>query len=226
MSSSARRVAVEYDAPVGLFGSMIDHRARRRRDELAQFVDVGRPSACRIAAVVAGPGPELGQHRRVERIGRHRHQHFALLVDQRGERKVDRFRRAGGDEDAIARDRETARREFLGDRFARRGDPRRGAVAVVPVAHRALDRGDEVRRRLEPEGDRVADIQVADPRSLRFDALGLGDDVADGVREAVDAVGDRNGAEESACWSHGQSYRGIAQPGQRSSWLQRSDLSE
>jgi hypothetical protein len=63
----------------------------------------------------------------------------------------------------------------------------------VAVAHRALDRLDHVRRRLEPEGNRVADIEVADLLAGRLDLSRLRDDVADGVDEAADAARDGDG---------------------------------
>ena len=190
---------------MGLFGSIITiARVAGVTSRRSSSTSGAHPRAG-SQPVEARPCPELGQHRRVQRIGRHRHEHFAVLVDERGQHEIDRLRGAGRDEDAIARDREPARGEFLGDRFARRRDAGRRSVAVVAVAHRALDRGDEVRRRLEPERDRVADVEVADPRALRFDALRLGDDVADRVREAVDSAGDRDGSGGGVCRSHGQS---------------------
>ena len=70
-------------------------------------------------------------------------------------------------------------------------DARRRAVAVVAVAHRLLDGLDQVRRRLEAERDRVADVQVLHRLAGGLDFLRLGDDVADGVGEPVDAAGDR-----------------------------------
>ena len=66
-------------------------------------------------------------------------------------------------------------------------DPDRRCIAVVPVTQRARHRFDHVRRRLEAERDRIADVQVADLLARRLDALGLGHDVADGVGEAADA---------------------------------------
>ena len=67
------------------------------------------------------------------------------------------------------------------------GMPGRRPVVVVAVAHRALDRVDQVRRRLEPEGDRIADVEIADPRAGGLDFLRFRDDVADGVGEAMNA---------------------------------------
>ena len=159
-SSSARRMAVEYDAPVGLLGSMTTS-ARGRRDEAVHVIEIGRPSARRIGAVEAGARAELREHRRVQRIRRHRHQHVAVLVDDRAQGQIDRFRRAGGDEHAVGGDRESAGRVLVGDRFTGLGEAGRRSVAVVAVAHRALDRGDEVRRRLESERDRIADVEIA-----------------------------------------------------------------
>jgi hypothetical protein len=52
---------------------------------------------------------------------------------------------------------------------------------------------------LKPEGDRVADIQIANTSSLRLYRLRLSDDVADRVGKAVDSPGNRYGAGAS-CW--------------------------
>jgi hypothetical protein len=62
----------------------------------------------------------------------------------------------------------------------------------VTVAHGALDRLDHVRRRLESEGNRVPDIEIADCFAGRFNLSRLRDDIADGVDEAADAARDGN----------------------------------
>jgi hypothetical protein len=59
----------------------------------------------------------------------------------------------------------------------------------VAVAHRAGHRLDQMRRRLEPEGDRVADIEIADAGACRLNFLGLRDDIPNGVGKAVNARG-------------------------------------
>ena len=123
-----------------------DERARGRRDEAAQVIEVGHPAARRIEAVVARPRAELGEYRREQRVGRQRHQHFAALVDERRQRKLDTFRRARGDEHAIGRHRKAPGGVLGRDRLARRRDSRRGSVPIVAVAHRALDGFDQVRR--------------------------------------------------------------------------------
>ena len=86
-------------------------------------------------------------HRRVQRIRRHRHEHFAVRRRGARQRQLDAFRRAGGDEDAIGDDRPTLR-ACIRPRPPRVPDamPGRRPVAVVSVAQRALDRLDEVRR--------------------------------------------------------------------------------
>ena len=166
-----------------------DERARRRRDEALQVIEIRHPAARRVEPVVLRLGVELGQHGRVQRIGRHRHEHFAARVDDRAERQLDPFRGSRGDEDAIGGDRESVARVFAGDRLARGRDAGRRPVVVVAVAHRPFDRGDQVRRRLETKGDRIADVQVADPRAGGLDFLRFRNDIADGVRKAVDAGG-------------------------------------
>ena len=77
-------------------------------------------------------------------------------------------------------------------RFARGGNAGRGTVVVVAVAKRPLDGGNQMRRRLEAEGHRIADVQVSDPCACRFHFLRLRDDVPDGVGEAVNTGGGRN----------------------------------
>ena len=63
----------------------------------------------------------------------------------------------------------------------------------MAVTHRARRSLDQMRRRAEPEGDWVADIQVPDTSPLSLDRLRLGDDVANRVGEAVDSPGNRHG---------------------------------
>ena len=77
-----------------------------------------------------------------------------------------------------------------GDRLARRRDADRRRVPVVPVTDRALDRLDQMRRGPEPEGDRVADIQVPDLAPGRLHLPRFRDDIADRVDEAADTAGD------------------------------------
>src|SRR5262245_39062685 len=62
----------------------------------------------------------------------------------------------------------------------------------MAVAQGALDRLDEMRRRQEPELVWVADVQVAHPRACLLHLARLGDDVANGVGEAIDALGSAN----------------------------------
>jgi hypothetical protein len=59
----------------------------------------------------------------------------------------------------------------------------------VAVAHRARHRLDQVCRRFEPEGDRVADIEIADAGACRLNFLGLSDDIPNSVGKAVNARG-------------------------------------
>jgi hypothetical protein len=57
----------------------------------------------------------------------------------------------------------------------------------MAVAHRALDGRNHVRRRAEPERDRVADVQVTNPCSRGLHSLRFDNDISDGVTEAVDS---------------------------------------
>jgi hypothetical protein len=59
-------------------------------------------------------------------------------------------------------------------------------------------------RRVEAEGHRVADIQVSNRDTLGLNHLRRGDDISNGVREAVDASGD--GYRMGIPGEHVQSY--------------------
>ena len=170
-----------------------DERARGRRDQALEVIEVRHPSARRVEPVVLRRGVELGEHRGVERIGGHRYEHLAARVDDGAQRELDAFRCAGGDEHAIGGDRKTVPGVLLGHRFPRGRDPGRRPVVVVTIPHRPLDRGNEVRRRLEAERDRIADVEVAHAGARRFHLLRFHDDVADGVGKAVHAGGRLNG---------------------------------
>ena len=69
------------------------------------------------------------------------------------------------------------------------GIPADGPYVLWPSRIARVDRLDQMRRRLEPEGDRIADIEIADARACRLNFLGLGDDIPNGVGEAVNARG-------------------------------------
>jgi hypothetical protein len=176
----------------GIVGIDDHERARRRRHPPLDVVQVRQPAVRGIRPVVDRSRADLGEHGGVERIGRRRHEDFVARLRQRGQRQLDAFGRARGDQHAVGRDRHAAARQLAGHRFTGGVDADRGLVAVVAVAHRALDRLDHVRRRLEAEGDGVADIEVADLASRGFDLFRLDDDVPDGVAEAVDAARDRD----------------------------------
>ena len=102
--------------------------------------------------------------------------------------------------------RKTASRVLRGNRLTSRCDARRWSVAVVPVAQRPLHSGNQVRRRVEPESHRVADVQVAHTPSAGFDPLRFDDDVADGVGKAAQAGSDRD-RRRGVRGGHVSSYR-------------------
>ncbi len=191
-STIASFVSRGYTAPVGLFGSISTSARVRSVIRLAMCADVRLPAVVGIGAVEDRSGAHLRDDRRIERIGRHRHQHFVARIDQGVERQLDALRRARGEQHAIGIDREAARTEVVGDGLPRLGNPRRRRVAVLAQTHGPADRVDEVRRRHEAGRDRIADVQVADGTPGRFDLPRFGHDVADGVGEAVDPTGDRN----------------------------------
>ena len=85
-----------------------DEDARRRRDEALQVIEIGLPSAGRIGAIELRACVDLRQDRGVQRIGRHRHEHFAAAVHEGAQHEVDRFGRACGNERAVGRHRKTA----------------------------------------------------------------------------------------------------------------------
>ena len=93
--------------------------------------------------------------------------------------------------------------EIGGDGLAGVENARRRRVTVVAVAHGPDHRLDEVRRRLEAEGDRVADVEVAYSLTRGLDFTCLGDYVPDRVGEAAHARGDRNGGRNN---SHGRRF--------------------
>src|SRR5262249_3621821 len=96
-------------------------------------------------------------------------------------------------EDAVRRDREPVPRVLGGDCLPRAGNACGRPVAVVPINQRFPDGVDEVRRRLEPELYRGADVQVSDAYTGSLHTLRLGDDVADGIGKAMDTSGCRDG---------------------------------
>jgi hypothetical protein len=173
-----------------------DERARVGGDQTLQVNQIGLPPPVRVGPIVAGARVDLREHRGVERIRRHRHEHLAAAIHERTEDEIDGFRRTRRNQRPIRRDRKTTRRELRGDRFPCRWNARRWAVAVVAVPHRSLDGDNQVRRGFEAESVRVPDVQVANTHPRGLDALRLGDDVPDGVAESVDPARDRNGCRQ------------------------------
>ena len=78
------------------------------------MIEVRLPVA-RISPVIPRLGADLGNDRRVQRIGRQWHENLVAFVDERVEHEIDRLGRAGRDEDAISRDRDALRRVVRGD---------------------------------------------------------------------------------------------------------------
>ena len=144
----------------------------------------GLPAVRGIGSVVDGLRTQLGEHSGVEGIGRDRHQHLVAPVDQDAERKVDSLRCPGGQQDAFGRDGQAACGEVGRHRFTRLDYPGCRRVAVLAVPHRPLHRFNQVRRGLEPEQDRIADIEVFDVLTGRFDPARLCDNASDCVVES------------------------------------------
>ncbi len=176
----------------GVVGIDQDQRARAIGDQAPDVIEIRLPAIVGIGAVEHRLRPDLGDHRGVERIGRHRHEHLVVGVDQRVERDLDALGGAGGEQHPIGIDWEAACTEVVCDRLARLDDAGRRRVAVLAETHGAADRFDQVGRRREAGRDRIPDVQVADSPPGSLDLPRLGHDVADRVAEAVDPAGDRN----------------------------------
>jgi hypothetical protein len=167
-----------------------DQRARPRGDEAAHVVEVGLPAMRCVCPVEDGARPDLGEHGRVQRIGRSRHEHFVPRLGQGGQRQLDPFRRARRDHYAVRRHRHAPADTLGGDGVPRGRDPDRRGVPIVTVAQRPGDRLDHVRRRLKTKGNGIPDVEIPHPRAGRLDPFRLRDNVPDGVGEPLDAAGD------------------------------------
>ena len=102
--------------------------------QLFELIQIGHPLRGMIQTIERCARPDLGQHRRVERVRRHRDEHLAAFVDKRGHRELDAFRRPCRDEDPVGRYREAASCVFGCDGFPCRRNARRRTVPVVTVA--------------------------------------------------------------------------------------------
>ena len=78
-----------------------DEHARACADEASQMIEIGEPVAIGIGAVVARLRGNLGEDGRVQRVRRRRHEHFIAFVNERIERQLDPFGRAGRNEHAV-----------------------------------------------------------------------------------------------------------------------------
>ena len=169
-----------------------DERTRRRGDETANVIEVRKPAAIRVGAVERRRGTNLREDGGVERIGRDGDEHLVAGPSQRGQRQLDPFRGSRGDDHAVGRHLHPASRAFRGNRLPSGRDPDRGRIAVLAVAHGALDRLDHVGWRPETERNGVADVQIANFAAGGFNFLGLGNDIADGVDEPGHPGGHRD----------------------------------
>ena len=191
-STSPRRASAEYLAPVGLFGSMTTSARVFGVISAADVVEIGLPAARRIRAIEDRLRSDFREHRGVKRIRRDRNEDLVAWPRERRQRKLDPFGRAGRDHHAIGRHRHAALNALRRDRLTRREDAHRRRVAVVSVPQGPLDRLNHVRRRLEPEFDRIADIEVPDFPPGGFDLVRFRDDVPDGIHEAARRGGNRD----------------------------------
>ena len=101
-----------------------DQCTGRGGDEPLEMIQIRHPLRGWIEAIEIGAGANPGQHRRVQRIGRHRDQDVGAFVDQRADGELDAFRGSGGDEDAVRRHEKSTRCVFACDGFARRRNSR------------------------------------------------------------------------------------------------------
>ena len=81
----------------------IDHhqRARLRGDDPLEVLQIRLPPVGVVGPVVHGGRADLRQHRGVQRIRGRGDEHLFAFVHDRGQRELDAFRSAGGDEHAI-----------------------------------------------------------------------------------------------------------------------------
>ncbi len=129
-----------------------------------------------------------------KRVGRHRQQDLAAGVQNRAQRELDPFRRAGRHEHAIRRHRESVLRVFRGDGFASGRNARGRTVVAEPVAERAEPTAStRCGGVLNPNatGSPILRYRTLVPAASTFWASD--DDIADGVRKAVDAAGGPDG---------------------------------
>ena len=151
------------------------------------MIDVGHPAAIGIGAIKHRARADFGEHGCVQWIGRYRDQHFVARFGERGQRQLNPLRRARRDDDTIGRDRHAPPIALGRDRFAGRQDTDRRRVAILARPDRPVDRFNQVRRRLEAEGDGVADVEVADAAPGSLNLSGLRHDIADCVDEATNS---------------------------------------
>jgi hypothetical protein len=183
----------------------IDHhqRASLRCDDALEVLEIRLPPVGVIGPVVHRGRADLRQHRGVQRIGGRGHEHLLAFVHDGGQRELDAFRGAGGDQHAIGGGLDAAPGEVGGHRLASLDDARRRGIAVVSIAHGPGHGFDQVRRRQETELIRVADVEVADLLPRRLHLPGLDDDVANGVGEAVDTL---RGTNRGGSSGHGETW--------------------
>jgi hypothetical protein len=121
------------------------------------------------------------------RIGRPRHEHGVAGVDKSCQRKLDPLGRTARDQDAVGNRRKPLSRPVFGNCRAGFRNAWRRDVPVLVVACRAHHGVYERRWRPEAERDRVADVEVPDLPARGLDLPGFRDDIANRVREALDA---------------------------------------
>ena len=104
--------------------------------------DIRQPAVIRISAIEDRARANLGQDRRIQRVRGHGHKDFVPGFGQRGERQLYALGCPGGNDDTIRRDRHLAPLALGSNGLPGGGNADRWRVAIVAVAHRALDRFD------------------------------------------------------------------------------------
>ena len=159
------------------------------RGELAFDVgEFGLPGVFFVQIVGVERNAELAQNGRVERIVGLGSENVFAGIDQRGDAEVDCLAYAGGYEDVPHR-RDALARGLAANRFERLRNAGRWRVAVLAVAHGFVGGFNDVRRSLEIEVERVADVQWQNFVSLLDDFVGDAGQVANGVADVIEAGG-------------------------------------
>ena len=165
------------------------HDAASARRELAFDVgEFGLPGVVFVEIVGVERDAQLAQNGRVERVVGTWSENVFAGIHQSADAEIDGFAYAGCDED-VAHGGDAFARGFASNRLERFWNAGRWRVAVLAVAHGFVGGFDDVRRSLEIEVERVADVQRQNFVSLLDDFVSDAGQVANGVADVVEALG-------------------------------------